>query len=336
MALNLEKLRQRQEELSQDTGGGGDYDFWSPKDGRNVIRLCPPLDNMEDAFYVEAIVHFNVGPKNKMTNCRKMLGKAEHCPVCDYRNELKQSNTKEDKVLYDKMAPKTRAYYNIVDREDMYNEDGTPKVRVYGSGKGVFADLLSLICDPEWGDITDAEVGHDVIIKKSGTGLNTEYKVEGSPAVKPLGVESWWEYAKDLTMLLRVHSEDNMIRIMNGEDPVNDEGGEAPSNQHTQQHQAPPARSAPPTRQAPAPAAPARQAAPAAPARQAAPPARQAPVAKPAAPVRQAAPPPRQVAPPPRSAATPPPPIKPGADPAAGGDRLREEMKGYINNKPRR
>ena len=213
--LNMDKIKKKQEQLNK---GGQDFRFWSPEAGRNVIRILPPKDG-SDIFWSEGKVHFQVG--GTMVSCLSNWG--EECPVCERVEELKKSKSKSDKKLSDSMWPKTRAYMNIINRESEEEE-----VEVMGCGPGILKDVINMVCDPDYGDITDFNEGRDVIITKTGKGLKTEYKVMGKPKVSVassnLSEEEVQGAMVDLDELFVKKEYDELVGMLEGGDSEEDEG----------------------------------------------------------------------------------------------------------------
>jgi hypothetical protein len=242
--LDVNKIAERLAQLNEKKGTGSSMDFLEIKDGRNVVRVLP-ASNDDDMFYEEAWVHYGVGAteenkKGTMLVCPTTAGDHMKCPVCETVKELRAlSRKKEDK--YDKQARglnrKKRVYYNSMDRGDdltQYKKDEEGKwtdsegedkspVKVMGTGVGIFKDILGLICDPEYGDITDPEEGLDLIINKTGQGMNTEYKTTTVRKESAIGFDEWKECLHDLKSLTKFKSYDEIAAILSGE-PIDDEG----------------------------------------------------------------------------------------------------------------
>jgi hypothetical protein len=176
-----------------------------------------------------------------MVVCPKTNGEDKPCPVCEASAELKKLSKKKDDA-YDKQAKglyrKKRVYYNAINRADdlslyeqreedgkqvWYNTESGEKespVKVLGTGIGIYKDILGLICDPEYGDVTDADEGLDLIITKSGSGqFNTNYDVKTVRKESAVGFDLWEEAMNDLKPLLKAKTYDELIAIMDGEDP---------------------------------------------------------------------------------------------------------------------
>jgi hypothetical protein len=252
--VDISKLAARLAELNKSGGGEGlGVTFLSIKDGRNVIRILPPGEG-KDMFAEEVWVHYGVGKtaENKngtMVVCPRTKNENAPCPVCELSAELKKLSKKKDDN-YDKQAKsiyrKKRVYYNAIDREEdlssySYNEDekkwykGNDEeapIKVLGTGIGIYKDIMAFFVDPEYGDVTDFEEGLDLIITKTGSGqYNTNYDVKTvrkeSPAIpddapKEL-VENWESYLSDFSTLTEPKSYDDLVSLMGGGSPSEDE-----------------------------------------------------------------------------------------------------------------
>jgi hypothetical protein len=242
--LDISKLKERLEQLNNSGGNrnnGPGMNFLNLKDGRNVVRILPPREG-SDVFYEEVWVHYGVGKnaQNKngtMVVCPKTQDENTPCPVCELADELRKLSKKREDS-YDKQSRsfrrKKRVYYNAISRDEdlsVYekNEEGKwintetgeeeSPVKVLGTGIGIFKDILSLIVDPEYGDITDPEEGLDLIITKTGSGqFNTKYDVKTVRKESPIGFDEWEECLHDLSQLAKPRSYDEILALMQGEE----------------------------------------------------------------------------------------------------------------------
>ena len=240
MAMDISKLAERLSQLNTkvEYGEKSGIEFITIKDGRNVIRILPPA-NPDALLGTEVWVHYGVGKteankKGTMVVCPKTHGEDKACPVCELSSEIKKLSKKKDDN-YDKQAKscyrKKRVYYDALPREEdptTYSQDEDGKwinadgdeskpVKVLATGLGVYKDLLGIICDPEYGDITDPEKGLDIIITKSGSGqFDTKYDVKTVRKESPIGFGKWEECLNDLTKLTEVKSYDDLLALLDG------------------------------------------------------------------------------------------------------------------------
>lgn len=163
--------------------------FWKPPEGRSTIRILPPVGDME-FFFVEMGRHYN-----QKVPCVNIISEGElECPVCDINEQLFQANEKE---AASKFRVSRAFWMNIVDRS---NEDAGPQI--YTPGPQVFGFLVALVNDPDYGDISDVEMGIDIKLTRKGQGMETKYSVLPAMRASELGdeedVDVWLEDAVDL------------------------------------------------------------------------------------------------------------------------------------------
>lgn len=177
--------------------------------------LWPKGDS--DSFYSEGFVHYGIGESNRMITCPKTFNSKNKCPICEHVEELQQSKSKADKDLANSIRAKRAIYVNVINRDD---DDESPKVlRI---GVTILKGILELICDADYGDITDPETGRDITITKNGKGLNTTYTVMPKPKDSLVSEEQTPEEIEeemtDLDSLFVEKSYDEIYSILNDED----------------------------------------------------------------------------------------------------------------------
>lgn len=172
----MKAMAAKQEELKRGGGSGSNYDFDKLEKGKNVRRVLPPKGD-SDMFFAEGFVHYGFGEDGKkMVTCLQTFDKK--CPVCEYLESIKGSKNKEDKEFYNNAKQQKKIYINVLNR-DNDEEEETPKVLPIG--RMILKQLIDIICDPDYGDITDFNDGRDITITKSGSGMQTEYSVLAKP-----------------------------------------------------------------------------------------------------------------------------------------------------------
>jgi len=134
--------------------------IWLPREGENRIRILPPWNN-EGIFYKEVLFHWASSTRNQTFPCRRTIG--DSCYICDLADSKRMVNREE----YQKLKPRKRFYMNILDRVREFEG-----IQIASVGVKVLTQILQYFCDPEWGDLTDVNSGRDVIITRSGQGLD--------------------------------------------------------------------------------------------------------------------------------------------------------------------
>lgn len=242
MGLNMEAIKARLNKLNEPRGGGSgsNTSYLKINDGRNVVRVLPPREGSE-SFEQEVFVHYGVGKtqndNGKTVTCPTTHGEDKACPICEASKALfKLSKKKDDRYEKEakRMGRKKRVYYNVISRDEdlsLYSfkdgkwyktEEGKEPVeespvKVMNSGVGVLKAIFGLIVDPEYGDVTDPTEGLDLIITKSGSGLDTKYEVKSVRKESPIGLDNWETALTDLTVFARTKTYEEITAIVNGE-----------------------------------------------------------------------------------------------------------------------
>lgn len=126
---------------------------WKPQEGDNLIRVVPVPDG--DPFK-EVHIHYNI-EKGGVLCPKRNFG--EECPVCDYVSALYNSGDEESRKAAKELVAKKRFYTPVVDRND-----ANGGIRWYAYSKTVYEKMLSLVLNPDYGDITDDKTGTDLTI----------------------------------------------------------------------------------------------------------------------------------------------------------------------------
>lgn len=197
MSVDINKIKLRIAEEEQKVAARSqrntnwDFKYWSPKKGKNVIRLLPPWTTTgpnSGQFWREVFIHWNVGSAKSLPCPQKTPdGPKLTCPVCEEANRLRSTRDPMDSEMAGKLRAKPRYYSNIVDMDDPSYTDadvrdwksrqkdstrecpfkvGETKVQVYSYGPMVMKELLDVFADGT--DLTDLQTGRNVIITHDG------------------------------------------------------------------------------------------------------------------------------------------------------------------------
>lgn len=208
--LDLGKVQEIQDKRDNQGRGENKYTFDKLKAGKNLRRILFPKGN-ESTFVKTGYVHFNVGPDKKMVVCPKSLGFNKPCPVCEYVDELKETDQKAAGL----MRRTKRNYVNVIDRD---GEEEEPKI--LHIPQSVLYSLTDIILDADYGDITDYNEGRDVTINRKGEGIQTEYncmpKINRTQASEKYTEEQLDDMMCDLNTLVTPKSYEEILAIMSG------------------------------------------------------------------------------------------------------------------------
>ena len=146
---------------------GESIPFFKPKEGDNIIRVLPPLKGQKYPYY-RVFLHY--GLDVIPTLCP---GK-QTCPICNYVLSERKPGKKHA------LQGTRRIFFNIIDR------NGTGSPQVYPTGNTFFKDFADHLLDPEWGDVTHPVNGFDILLHRTGTGMQSEYTVRFRRTPTPL------------------------------------------------------------------------------------------------------------------------------------------------------
>ena len=152
MAIDMEKMRARMTTLK--SNGNTSNKFWRPPEGDSTIRIVAPSngDPFRDYWF-----HYNVGEAPSFLSPKKNFG--EDCPLDNFVRQLWKEGTEESKRMAKKLSARQRFFAPVLVRGE--EAEG---VKVWGFGKRAYETLLGLVLNPEYGDITDATDGTDLVI----------------------------------------------------------------------------------------------------------------------------------------------------------------------------
>jgi len=129
--------------------------LWKPSPGSQIVRIVPYKFNTDNPF-IELYFHYGLANKNYLSPIS--FGRPD--PIEEFAQKLKSTGSKDDYRLGKKVEAKMRTYAPVVVRGEE-----SQGVRFWGFGKTVYQELLSIIADPDYGDITDAVSGRDIAVE---------------------------------------------------------------------------------------------------------------------------------------------------------------------------
>ena len=153
MAIDLKKMRAKLEAMQ--SKGKGSSNWWKPSDGEQSVRIVPTPDG--DPFK-EHWFHYNVGNNPGFLSPYRNFNEAD--PLNDFVRQLFNEGTEESIKQAKNLMARQRFFSPVLVRGE--EDQG---VRLWGYGKTVYEQLLNLVLNPEYGDITDVEVGTDLTLQ---------------------------------------------------------------------------------------------------------------------------------------------------------------------------
>ena len=153
--MDINAIKSRLNQLSQTNSTANS--FWKPPAGKTQIRITPYVENKDNPF-VELFFHYSLVP-NKTVLSPLSFGRPD--PVQQFADKLKSTGDKDEWIQGKRIEPKMRTFVPVIVRGEE-----TEGVKWWGFGKTVYQELLSIIADPDYGDISDAMTGRDIVVER--------------------------------------------------------------------------------------------------------------------------------------------------------------------------
>ena len=131
--------------------------FWKPQPGKSQVRIVPYKYDKNNPFS-ELFFHYSLVP-NKTVLSPLSYGRPD--PVQQFADKLKSTGNKDEWIQGKRIEPKMRTFVPVVVRGE--ESEG---VKFWGFGKTVYQELLGIIADPDYGDISDSTTGRDIVVER--------------------------------------------------------------------------------------------------------------------------------------------------------------------------
>jgi|TARA_R100000315_G_C5213180_1_gene126901 hypothetical protein len=210
--MDLNAIKNRLSQLQTTTTRTSN--LWKPQPGTQLVRIVPYKFNQDNPF-IELYFHYDLGGKNYLSPMS--FGRPD--PIEEFASKLKGTGSKDDYRLGKKIEAKMRTFAPVIVRGEE-----SQGVRFWGFGKTVYQELLSIIADPDYGDITDATSGRDVAVEfktaeetgKSFPSTSIRVKPNQTPITEDASVlETIKESQKNITEIYQEQSYDELTQALN-------------------------------------------------------------------------------------------------------------------------
>ena len=210
--MDLNAIKKRLNQLQ--TTNNRTSSLWKPQPGKTQIRIVPYALNKDNPF-IELFFHYNLNNRSYLSPIS--FGRPD--PIEEFAQKLKASGSKEDYQLSRKLEAKMRTFAPV-----MVRGEENQGVKFWGFGKTVYQELLSIIADPDYGDITDPVSGRDVTVEfktaeETGASFpSTAIRVK--PMQSPISedknvLEAVADTQKELTEIYQEMSYDELTEVLN-------------------------------------------------------------------------------------------------------------------------
>ena len=210
--MDLNAIKNRLSQLQ--TTNNRTSNLWKPQPGNQIVRIVPYKFNKDNPF-IELYFHYDLGGKNYLSPIS--FGRPD--PIEEFAQKLKSTGSKDDYRLGRKVEAKMRTYAPVVVRCEE-----SQGVKFWGFGKTVYQELLSIIADPDYGDITDTVSGRDIAVVfktaeetgKSFPSTSIRVKPNQTPITEDASLlETLTENQKNITEIYQEQSYEDLTQALN-------------------------------------------------------------------------------------------------------------------------
>ena len=209
--MDLNAIKKRLNQLQ--TTNNRTSSLWKPQPGKTQIRIVPYAFNKDNPF-IELFFHYNLNNRSYLSPIS--FGRPD--PIEEFAQKLKGSGSKEDYQLSRKLEAKMRTFAPVVVRGEE-----SQGVKFWGFGKTVYQELLSIIADPDYGDITDPVNGRDVVVEflsaeETGASFpktNIRVKPNQTPISDEPDILEAVKSQQDITEIYQELSYDDLTEVLN-------------------------------------------------------------------------------------------------------------------------
>ena len=209
--MDLNAIKKRLNQLQ--TTNNRTSSLWKPQPGKTQIRIVPYAFNKDNPF-IELFFHYNLNNRSYLSPIS--FGRPD--PIEEFAQKLKGSGSKEDYQLSRKLEAKMRTFAPVIVRGE--EKQG---VKFWGFGKTVYQELLSIIADPDYGDITDPINGRDVSVEfitaeESGASFpktNIRVKPNQTPISEDPEILELVKTQQDIKEIYQELSYDDLTEVLN-------------------------------------------------------------------------------------------------------------------------
>lgn len=212
MAIDLDAIRRKLGELS---GKNNKRDQqWKPEEGKEYTVRLLAFQNNDGQPFKDRWYYYNIGNSPGIL-APFQFGKPD--PIKELRGKLYDEGSDTSRELAKKVAPKMRTFAPVIVRGE---ED--KGVRIWSFGKMVYQDILNLMLDEDYGDVTDPLEGRDIrvtVTKLPGKQF-ADTKISPRAKVEPLSRDSaqakkWIESIPEVDEVSNLKPYEEIEKIVN-------------------------------------------------------------------------------------------------------------------------
>ena len=212
MAIDLEAIRRKLGELSGKNNRRDQQ--WKPEEGKEYTVRLMAFPRNDGQPFIDRHYYYGIGNSPGIL-APFQFGKPD--PIKELRSKLYDEGSTASKEIAKTVAPKMRTFAPVIVRGE---ED--KGVRIWSFGKMVYQDILNLMLDEDYGDITDPLEGRDirVSVSKLPGKQFADTKISPRAKVEPLSrdrdqAKKWLDTIPEVDTAANLKSYDEIEKLVN-------------------------------------------------------------------------------------------------------------------------
>lgn len=177
MAIDFDAIRKKLGQISGQNKKSAI--MWRPEEGKDYTVRIISFPNNDGQPFIDRWYYYGIGG-DKAPGILAPFQFSKKDPIQDLITVLREDGTDASRDLCKKLYPKMRTFAAVIVRGE---EDRG--VRLWSFGKNIYQDLLKLMLDEDYGDITDLESGRDVKVSVTRTPGKTFADTKVTPRANP-------------------------------------------------------------------------------------------------------------------------------------------------------
>jgi len=184
MAIDFDAIRRKLGQISGQNKRSAVT--WRPEEGKDATVRIISFPNNDGQPFVDRWFYYGIGGEKAFPILApNQFGKPD--PIQELITKLREDGSEASRTLCKSLYPKLRTTAAVIVRGE--EEKG---VRLWTFGKMIYQDLLTLLLDEDYGDITDIHTGRDlkILVTKQAGKQFADTKFTPRPVQSPLSKDA--------------------------------------------------------------------------------------------------------------------------------------------------
>ena len=213
--FNRKAAKEQAREIKERQARRGKFNFWKPKNGTSVFRILPPgSDKLMSRGLMGKLLYKHFlwwNGKSQGIFTSGILTDPEVYPYCPIQDALDRVEDVVPEEHFKRLRAKPRAFFNVLlrrvydEHENETDKELWGKVLICDAPSGLYEFVTQASENPQIGFFVHPHKGADVIVIRTGSGIDTDYQYQVAPgdwsAIIPGDIEATDKLCDKLTNL---------------------------------------------------------------------------------------------------------------------------------------